>query len=147
MRITLRTSLPRGPWYQAWLFRSSVLSFSSSSSSFFKTSISFCPPKIWNTQRGRLAVTVGAQTTNQPAKSQTHRASAQFLPFDGWSMHWRPSFCWKTKRSSLFGTSTMAFTFLYIFVCCQGLCPSPWTFFLVACVPPSFLSKFPPSWL
>ena len=42
--ISVLTSLLKGPWYQAWLLRSSTLSFSSSSSSFLRASISLRPP-------------------------------------------------------------------------------------------------------
>ena len=43
-RGSVLTSLLTGPWYQAWLLRSSVLVLSSSSSSFFRASISLRPP-------------------------------------------------------------------------------------------------------
>lgn len=42
--VMLSTSRLSDPWYHAWLLGSSVLSFSSSSSSFLRDSISFRPP-------------------------------------------------------------------------------------------------------
>lgn len=41
------TSRLSSPWYHAWLLGSFVLSFSSSSSSFFSRSISLRPPNIY----------------------------------------------------------------------------------------------------